>query len=371
MRATIIGAGVAGLTTALALQSTGVEVEVFEARAAPVPGQAGPSMLSPNASRVLRALRVLDTLTPSGIEPHWLHQRSARSGYVISWRTLGELFRARYGAPWLMVDHDELRATLGAAATDRGVVIHHDTPVDASLAVASELVVCADGEDSGMARALGLAGECHPTGWRLWQGYIEAAAAPTGMPATANAITQWLGPAHQLLTAPCTDGRWYWQALTHGEGELNALFRDWHGIAAELLAAAEPGEPRPVFDRALASSFNVGKHALVGAAAHPLPAHLDQGEALAIEDAWVLAHLVADHDDDVPAGLAEYHRHRRGRAQRMQDHARALATNSAAAGRAQRLRSRALRAVTCRLLPEMDVERDDWIYGYDAVRHYG
>ena len=68
MRATIIGAGVAGLTTALALQSTGVEVEVFEARAAPVPGQAGPSMLSPNASRVLRALRVLDTLTPSGIE---------------------------------------------------------------------------------------------------------------------------------------------------------------------------------------------------------------------------------------------------------------------------------------------------------------
>ena len=323
MRATIIGAGVAGLTTALALQSTGVEVEVFEARAAPVPGQAGPSMLSPNASRVLRALRVLDTLTPSGIEPQWLHQRSARSGYVISWRTLGEL------------------------------------------------VVCADGEDSGMARALGLAGECHPTGWRLWQGYIEAAAAPTGMPATANAITQWLGPAHQLLTAPCTDGRWYWQALTHGEGELNALFRDWHGIAAELLAAAEPGEPRPVFDRALASSFNVGKHALVGAAAHPLPAHLDQGEALAIEDAWVLAHLVADHDDDVPAGLAEYHRHRRGRAQRMQDHARALATNSAAAGRAQRLRSRALRAVTCRLLPEMDVERDDWIYGYDAVRHYG
>lgn len=66
--AAIIGAGIAGLTTALALARHGIRSEIFEQAEALTEVGAG-LQISPNASRILDTLGVLDTLRAVWLEP--------------------------------------------------------------------------------------------------------------------------------------------------------------------------------------------------------------------------------------------------------------------------------------------------------------
>ena len=67
-RALIAGAGIAGLTLALALANKGVESIVFERAAKLEPFGAG-LQLSPNATRVLARLGLLDAIAPRATAP--------------------------------------------------------------------------------------------------------------------------------------------------------------------------------------------------------------------------------------------------------------------------------------------------------------
>ena len=66
--AVIVGAGVAGLTAALSLALRGVAVDIFEQAEALTEVGAG-LQVSPNASRILAKLGVLDRLEPAWLEP--------------------------------------------------------------------------------------------------------------------------------------------------------------------------------------------------------------------------------------------------------------------------------------------------------------
>src|SRR5579875_2470289 len=110
----VAGAGIAGLTAALALARTGCRVTVLEQ--APALQETGAGIqLSPNATRVLLALGLGDRLLPHVLAPQAIRVMAARSGREIVRIPLLDVPR-RYGAPYWAIHRGDLQATLVAAA---------------------------------------------------------------------------------------------------------------------------------------------------------------------------------------------------------------------------------------------------------------
>ncbi|MEI5033269.1 FAD-dependent monooxygenase [Streptomyces sp. S1A(2023)] len=142
--------------------------------------------------------------------------------------------------------------------------------------------------------------------------------------------TTW-GRGERFGVVPLVDGRIYVYATTvtgPGAGaqptdhhaELTRRFGAWHDPIPALLDRLNRRNPDPVgilhHDFYELGSplprFHAGRVALLGDAAHAMTPNMGQGGCQAIEDAVVVAHLLA-RDADVPAALAAYSkaRHRR------------------------------------------------------------
>ena len=104
--------------------------------------------------------------------------------------------------------------------------------------------------------------------------------------------------------------------------------------------------------------WHKGRIVLVGDAAHATTPNLGQGGAQAVEDAWALAHALANQST-VEAGLAAYERARRAKARR-------VVTMSRWMGRLAHLESgwaRASRNFVLRALPQrLTMDQLDWLY---------
>ncbi|WP_158807945.1 FAD-dependent monooxygenase, partial [Beijerinckia sp. L45] len=83
----IAGAGIGGLTAALALAKADIAVTLIERSTAL--GEAGAGLqISPNASAILRRLGLLETLRTSAVAPKGIHVREARSAATLSYLPL-------------------------------------------------------------------------------------------------------------------------------------------------------------------------------------------------------------------------------------------------------------------------------------------
>jgi 2-polyprenyl-6-methoxyphenol hydroxylase-like FAD-dependent oxidoreductase len=84
---------------------------------------------------------------------------------------------------------------------------------------------------------------------------------------------------------------------------------------ADIVAHTKPDRIHfdPIHELRVPQSLCAGPAALLGDAAHAMTANLGQGACLAIEDAWVLASVLAREGLN-PAALGEYSARRRSRA---------------------------------------------------------
>ena len=111
---------ITALTTALACEYAGFkDVTVYHDTSNEVTDHS--VELSPNASRILRALKVLDELADNSFEPQFIHQRSYRTGFQLAITALGAMAEGRYNAPFLHVQSSALTAVLAEAANARGI----------------------------------------------------------------------------------------------------------------------------------------------------------------------------------------------------------------------------------------------------------
>ena len=118
----IAGAGIGGLTAALALARKGFRVVVLEAVRRLEEAGAG-IQLSPNATRALFSLGLGDYLLPHVVTSEAILIRVGRSGRKITRLTLGQEAEVRHGAPyWLIHRGDLQRALLEAAAEHPDIV---------------------------------------------------------------------------------------------------------------------------------------------------------------------------------------------------------------------------------------------------------
>ena len=385
-RIAIVGAGIGGLSAALALARDGFSVEVLE-RAAVLEEVGAGIQLGPNASRILIRLGLAERLAPVVVVPEGMDVRSGRSEDTILSAELGDAVAARYGAPWWVVHRGDLQAALAEAAREdrsiqlrTGAAVSAVTEVAGGIAVATgdgdclaDAVIGADGVRSAVRRALGDGSGPVFRRRTAWRATLPVADAPRAL--RGRRLGLWLGPNAHVVHYPLRGGAAVnvvafvedgapmegWS----GPGEaadLMSRFAGWAGPLRDLLAAA-PGWTRwSLADRPVWFGPGQGPATLIGDAAHAMLPFAAQGGAMAIEDAAVLARLAAGRRDDLAGAFRAYEQARRGRVKAVQQ----LAVRNGAiyhlTGPMAFARDTAMRLMGGERL----VARQDWIYRFGA-----
>lgn len=335
-KAIVVGAGIGGLTAAVALRRAGWRVAVYERaeRIAPVGAGIG---VAPNAVKALRHLGFGEELAERARRQTGLAIRLA-GGRNLAGLT-AEGIERRYDAPFYALHRAELHGML-LGGLDSGEVHtgHEAVDVDADgggvtfvsphgeSSVSADLVVVADGVGSRTrARLFPEYRGPDYAGYTVWRGIVDAErAAALRLPAV---LSESWGRAARFGMAAINDGQIYWFACesvpehakpTRDLGLVAKRFAGWHDPIPALLSATEP-ETMLSHDvyylRARLPSFVRGRAVLLGDAAHAVTPDIGQGACLAIEDAVVLAASIDALGVD--AGLREYDVVRRPRTQRM------------------------------------------------------
>jgi salicylate hydroxylase len=336
-RVVVAGAGIGGLTLGIALARAGVEVDLYE-QADELREVGAAVALSANGTRELYRLGVGEALDAVSTQPTELIYRDGRSGARIAAHPGAEAYRERFGAPYWGVHRVDLQQTLAGAFTAAAGEEHLHlgravTAVDAEAGtltladgsqVAGDVVVGADGVHSTVRDAVTGPGSGPVySGTSAFRGLVPVDALPS-LP-DPHAIQFWAGPGAHLLhyalgrdddtvnffAVLCGPARWEGGTREAAEGELLDAFAGWHPAVREMLAAV-PQSPRwPLLSQPALTRWTRGRVALIGDACHAMLPHHGQGANQSIEDAAVLARLLATRPVD--AALDAYPRLRRGR----------------------------------------------------------
>jgi salicylate hydroxylase len=388
----IAGAGIGGLTAALALAQRGFEVAVFE-QAERLEEIGAGIQLSPNAARVLIALGLRERLARRAVAPQELRVMSARGARVLARAPLAA-GAVQGDAPYWMIHRGDLQAALlEAVRADAAITLHLGARVDDFVPDEDGVTISAAGGHRGCAliAADGLWSRLRARlGHRdvprfarrvAWRALVPADAVPPE--ARAPAVTLWFDGDNHLVHYPVrggdlvnvvaiVGGDWR-EAGWNAPGERAEILArygaaTWPPAARTVLAAAPQWHKWALYDRLpigeagadTGAAWGRGAVTLLGDAAHPMLPYLAQGAAMAIEDAWVLARALAEQRDDVPAALRGYERERHGRTARVQHAAHRTGMVYHLGGAAALLRRLALAAMGGRRL----IARYDWIYGW-------
>jgi 2-polyprenyl-6-methoxyphenol hydroxylase and related FAD-dependent oxidoreductases len=333
----IIGAGMAGLTAALALARHGIRSEIVDQ--APQLGEVGAGLqISPNASRILRELGVLRDIEQRWCEPQEIRLKSGVTLGALAAVPVGAFARERWGAPYGVLHRSTLQQALLSAVLRNPLCkihlgCHIESPSDAAVARATgeqpDLVIGADGVWSRTRARIPDAPKAHFSGNIAWRFTMAGANAP-GFLDPAN-VTAFLGPRTHLVCYPLkeTGGfnivaiaagvdpgeTWSTEGSERQSRTLTEQFSEWNPDIRNLLSSLRGATFWPLYQAGPGRWQNGRDTVLIGDAAHAMMPFAAQGAAMAIEDAFELAGLVAS--TPLPEALAIYERVRQARAARV------------------------------------------------------
>jgi salicylate hydroxylase len=385
----IAGAGIGGLTAALALAQRGFrsvvldQVERLEETGAGI-------QLSPNATRILLALGLGERLRRVAVAPTGIRVLHADSARPIVRIPLDDM-ESRYGAPYWTLHRGDLQKTLIAMCRENPDVslelgarvetfATHSSGVTvkamrgpASVDAQGAALVGADGIWSNVrTAALGPA----PAKFAkrvAWRALVPAKMAPPAM--REPEITLWLGRKGHIAHYPVQSGEtinvvaisadaWNepgWSTPATPEDVLARFPAGrWSRHIRDLMGIPEQWMKWALAERPVPRHWGEGQTTLLGDAAHPMLPFLAQGAAMAIEDGAVLATRLAAAPDDPAAAMRRYEQDRRARVAKVQRAARSNGKVYQYSGPDAKVRNFVMRTLGGARIRN----RYDWIYSW-------
>lgn len=332
----IVGAGIGGLATALALSRKGFDVQVYEQ--ARKLGEVGAGVaLGANSIRLLDRLGLQKRLADYG--PRWTQWRfNDGGGRVLTEQEMHGKVVGVYRPDLVGMLADGLPS--GTVATGRRCVGFHQDADQAVVEFAdggrahADLVVAADGIRSALQRHVVEPGDPVFSGSVAYRGVIPADRVPD-YPATVSTMSMGEGRHFLVFTlrggelinfvgfVPSDDEmRESWSA-PGDPATLAREFADWDPKVRKIISHVDTTFRWGLYDREPLSQWSNGRLTLLGDAAHPMLPHMGQGANQSIEDAVALAAVLEGVDrHDFPNAVRRYESVRRDRAGQVQRNSR-------------------------------------------------
>jgi salicylate hydroxylase len=336
LRVAVVGGGIGGVATALALHRRGLDVHLYEQ--APELKEVGAGVaIQPNGVKMLERLGLGDDLRRAGakwVDPQFRRQDGTFAAsmwppeiagsiafYGMHRADLLDMFVSRLPAERIHTGHRCVGFEQGA--DDATVIFANGARVSAGA------VIGADGIHSALQQYVVDPARPLFSGSVAHRGLITAAS--VGWP--AGQMRNWLGAGKHFLVFPVRANelvnyvgfvtteeqtRESWSAPGDPE-ELRRAFAGWDPMAEAILAQARHTFRWGLYDREPLATWTNGRLTLLGDAAHPMLPHAGQGANQAIEDAVAVATILAHAKrDSAPRALQLYEQVRREQAARVQ-----------------------------------------------------
>jgi len=305
-RIAIIGAGIGGLATALAVPASDYEVDIFE-RSAIIKGLGSGLTLWPNATHVLRVLGVLK-------ECETLSAPLLNSFVKLSTgRTLLKVPTGVFPTPAIAMHRADLHRFLVAKLSHQNVFVSHKC---IGIRWANEgsylrfednekgpydLIIASDGMQSKLRDTVLNKYQLRSKGYRIWRGVVDlgSLSVPKG-----DFFEIW-GPKIRFGILPMSETQVCWYAARNQDrGDVSSLdaqkqsilddLKGWDFPASDLVKRTPLDSfiPSDVFDLKFKGPWNRDRVLLLGDAVHPMPANLGLGGNMALEDALLLGKLL-------------------------------------------------------------------------------
>lgn len=316
----IVGGGIGGLTTAIALYKKGfTNIEILERRAETQSVGAG-FVLWSNAGWVLDQLGILDELSQFGGRLKTM-KRLTNKG-----ENLGEInidqIDAAIGHPSYAVSKAQFQLFLQKKVIQKGISLQNNKKVadieesqttkkaflklEDDTIIESEIIICADGRMNSAGRKY-IQGNNLPVyqNYINWVGILESS---NPLPVTNDVLDYW-GCGERFGIVPVNKNKIYWagcKALpansqnteSTDKKELLKIFENWPPVIKNIIEKTENQDIKriPVYDQEPNPAWFRNNVCLLGDAAHASLPTSGQGACQAIEDAWHLANQLARFD---------------------------------------------------------------------------
>lgn len=387
----IIGGGIGGLATALAVSRAGYPAHVIE-KAEQFAELGAGLQLAPNATRVLDRLGILDEIKNHAMFPKKLVMMDAVSGKSITVVDLGRKFLDHFGYPYLVMHRvDLLGAELEACRNSSRIVLEGSKEavriedlgdgarvefLDGS-AYECDALVGADGLHSLVRKTIEDDGDPICAEFVAYRGTVPMEEVPED--ADLDSMTIWIGPDLHFVQYCIRPGELFNQVAVFKSYRYTPDSDDW-GTADELNEHFRKTCPRvrhgitkmwrdrrwPMFDRLPISNWTRNRMTVLGDAAHPMLQYVAQGACQALEDALCLGENMGRHAGDAERAFHGYQEARIPRTSRVQEAARFFGEIKHIHGVGISLRN----ALLARRAAD-DFDYLDWLYGYTGARDSG
>jgi len=339
----VVGGGIGGLSTALALGRQGLSVRVLEQT--PELGAIGYGIqLGPNVFPMFDRLGMRDAVLAHSIIPGACFMLDALSGAEVTRVPTGRSLQARFGHPYIVLHRvdlhhvlmDACRAVPAIALESSATVTGFEDSGDRVVAltedgrrIAGAALVGADGLRSRVRAQLLGDGEPRPIGYVAHRTIVPMEQVTADVHRAD--VVLWAGPGFHIVHYPLRHGTLFnivavFRTSTYAEkgdlaghrAELERTYRAAHPTMQALLAMMDLERRWPIGDRDPVRRWCNGRVALLGDAAHPMLQSFAQGACMAIEDAVCLAEAVGAAGGDHAAAFRRYQDARLLRTARLQ-----------------------------------------------------
>jgi 2-polyprenyl-6-methoxyphenol hydroxylase-like FAD-dependent oxidoreductase len=345
----IVGGGLGGLTTALALSRRGLTARVLEG--APEFGAIGYGIqFGPNAFHVFDRLGLMEPVLAISDSPAAVLMWDALDGKELVRVPTGPSLRARFKYPYIIVHRIDLHnVLLDACRRSDAIELVADAMVSGfedrgdqvavttrdGRAFSGAALVAADGVRSFFRQRLIGDGDPRASGYAALRTIIPMTELNVDVP--CDSVLLWGGPGYHVIHYPLRYGREFnlvavYRTPTHAEkadpatcrAELDSIHCDAHPLVRALSNKLDFRWRRPVVDRNPVRRWHNGRIVLIGDAAHAPLQTLAQGACMAIEDGLCLGELIHASDGDFTAAFRRFEALRLTRTARVQLESRAI-----------------------------------------------